>query len=133
MHQFVVKLIAVTSLNRMWQGPRAFQTILHRFMIIPMFHISDFGVPLVSLLPCPFFVGLGGWVSLGFPVGLVLLVLGWPPHTLLFFRGRVCVWTISKDVKLVTHNGQDPYPFLLPFLWSGITVLQNWAGPLPSL
>ena len=45
----------------------------------------------------------------------------------------VCVWTISKDVKLVTHNGQDPYPFLLPFLWSGVTVLQNWAGPLPSL
>ena len=31
-HQFVVKLIAVTSLNRMWQGPRAFQTILHWFM-----------------------------------------------------------------------------------------------------
>ena len=45
----------------------------------------------------------------------------------------VCVWTISKDVKLVTHHGQDPYPFLLPFLWSGIVVLQNWAGPLPSL
>ena len=91
MHQFVVKLIAVTSLNRMWQGPGAFQTILHRFMIIPMFHKSDFGVPLGFPPPLSFFRGLGGWVSLGFPVGLVLLVLGWPPHTLPFFvAGCVC-------------------------------------------
>ena len=50
-----------------------------------------------------------------------------------FLSKCVCVWTISKDVKLVTHHGQDPYPFFLPFLWSGIIALQNWAGPLPSL
>ena len=90
-HQFVVKLIAVTSLNRMWQGPRAFQSILHRFMIIPMFHKSDFGVPLVSLLPCPFFVGLGVGSPWGSP--LALFCLCWGGHhipCLFFVAGCVC-------------------------------------------
>ena len=50
------------------------------------------GVPLVSLLHCPFFVDLG----VGFPWGprcvvLSCLCLGWPPQTLpLLVAGCVC-------------------------------------------
>ena len=72
-------------------GPRAFKPTLHMFMIIPMFHKSDFGVPLVSLLPCPFFVDLGVGSPWGSP--LTLSCLCWGGHLipcLFFVAGCVC-------------------------------------------
>ena len=53
--------------------------------------------------PLSFFRGLGGWVSSGFPCCF------WDGHLipcLLLWQGVcVCVWTISKDVKLVLQQG----------------------------
>ena len=71
-------------------------------------------------------------------------MLGWPPHTLPFFRGRVCVCVCVDHLKrcktcntswagplpipftiplvrvlLCYKTGQDPYPACEPFLWSG--------------
>ena len=145
------------------------------FMIMKRFR-GDFGVPLVSLLPCPFFVDLGVGSPWGSP--LTLSCLCWGGHLIpcLFSWQGVCVdhlkrcktcntsWAgplpipftiplvwyccVTKLGRTLTQfvnhssglvlllnqkNGQDPYPFREPFLWSGLLKKSRGArGPSRS-
>ena len=59
----------------------------------------------VSFLLCPVFVDFGGWSH--FRVPLVHVMSCWVAHAYpaLVFVGWVCVWTFSKEVKLVGFFG----------------------------
>ena len=87
------------------------------FMIMKRFR-GDFGAPLVSLLPCPFFVDLGVGSPWGSP--LTLSCLCWGGHLIpcLFSWQGVCVDHLKRCKTCNTSwAGPLPIPFTIPLVW----------------